>query len=227
MRKILLLLVCLVSFSLFSQESAFLSPDYASIKNAVNDKSSSYYYPLLFKRFQSLDTTLNAEEYKHLYYGYVFQKAYKPYDVPLENQKISDLLELDNLTKKEYDNIIKLTTASLAKFPFNLDQLTNRSFAYHMKGREDISIKLMKQLLDLRNTIKLSGDGKKPETAYHVICVGNEYEFLRSYQLSMQSQLFANMCDYIAVEKNPYDINGIYFNIEQPFKQLITRTKQP
>lgn len=225
MRIILLLLVCLLSLPLFSQETAFLSPDYPSIEKAVSDKSSPFYYPVLFERFQSLDTTLTSDEYRHLYYGYVFQKAYKPYDVPQENQEISNLLEKETLTEKEYEKIIKLTSKSLAKFPFNLDQLINRSFAFHMKGEEATSIKLRKQLLDIRNTIKTSGNGLKSESAYHVISVGNEYEFLRSYQLVPQSQLFANMCDYITLAKNPYNIEGLYFNIQQPFNNMIKRAK--
>ncbi len=219
-------MVCLLSFTLYSQEASFLPPDYESIKKEINDKLSPLYYPVLFERFQSLDTTLTAEEYRHLYYGYVFQKAYNPYDIPKENQKISNLLEKESLTEKEYDKIIKLTTKSLATFPFNLDQLINRSFAFHMKGEEATSIKLRKQLLDIRNAIKMSGDGMKRESAYHVITVGNEYEFLRSYQLVVQSQEFANMCDYIKLAKNPYDIEGLYFNVEQPYKRLIVQNKK-
>lgn len=226
MRKILLLLVCLLSLPLFSQETAFVTPDYSTIEKAVGDKTSPFYYPALFKRYLSLDTTLTADEYKYLYYGYVFQNEYKPYDIPKENQQLSNLLEMEKLTDKDYDKIIKLTSQSLDKFPFNLDQLINRSFAYHMKGEEATSIKLRKQLLDIRNTIRTSGDGKKAESAYHVICVGNEYEFLRSYQLVVQSQTFANMCDYISVEKNPYEIEGLYFNVEKPYKYMIKHTKR-
>jgi hypothetical protein len=226
MRKILLLLVCLLSLPLFAQELPFVSPDFPSIKKEISDKSSSCYYPKLFKRYQSMDTTLTAEEYRHLYYGYVFQKAYEPYEIPKENQEISNLLERETLTDKEYDKIIKLTSKSLAKFPFNLDQLINQSFAYHMKGEEATSIKLRKQLLDIRNAIKTSGDGMKRESAYHVISVGNEYEFLRSYQLVALSQEFVNMCDYIKLAKNQYEIEGIYFNVEQPYKRMIVQNKK-
>lgn len=226
MRKILLLLVCLLSFTLYAQELLFVSPDFASIKKEISDQSSPFYYPKLFERYQSMDTTLTADEYKHLYYGYVFQKTYKPYDIPKENQEISNLLEMETLTKKEYDKIIKLTSKSLAQFPFNLDQLINRSFAFHMNGEEATSIKLRKQLLDIRNAIKTSGNGMKRESAYHVISVGNEYEFLRSYQLVAQSQEFANMCDYIKLAKNQYEIEGIYFNVEQPYKRMIVQNKK-
>ncbi len=221
-----LFILCLLALPLFSQHPVCVKPDYGTIKEVIQDKSSPYYYPGLFHRFQALDTTLNTEEYRYLYYGFVFQKNYKPYDIPTQNQQVSNLLQLEDLDKKGYDKIIKLTSQSLHHFPFNIDQLKNRSFAFHMKGNDDVALKLMKQIFGLRNAIKTSGDGKKKETAYHVITVGNEYEFLRSYNLMSVSQRSENRCDYIQVEPNPYNIEGIYFNIEQPYRQLMEAVKK-
>lgn len=226
MRTIVLLLVCLLSFALHAQEQAFVAPDYDDIRQEITNKSSPYYYPLLLKRYKSLDTTLTSQEYTHLYYGYVFQKSYKPYNVPKENQLISNLLEKEPLTKKDLDKIIRLTSKSLKRFPFNLDQLINRSFAYHLKGQEDVSIKLRKQFSDLLEAIRMTGNGLKQETAYHVITVGNEYEFIRAYGLVPHSQIFANMCDYIKLASNTYEIEGLYFNVEQPYRSMVKTAKR-
>jgi len=224
--NLILFFLCLLALPLFPQNANYVKPVYDTVKDAIQDKSSSYYYPRLFKRFQSLDTTLNQQEYRYLYYGFVFQKNYKPYDTPPQNQQVSNLLQLKNPKKKDYKKIIKLTAQSLSRFPFNIDQLNNRSYAFHMRGKDDVSIKLIKQILDIRNAIKTSGDGKKKETAYHVITVGNEYEFLRSYNLVMVSQHSENKCDYIQLEANTYGIEGIYFNIEQPYYYLRGSIKQ-
>ena len=73
MKKLLYLiaLCCFVHLSAAAQ-SQVSAPDYASIEKAISDSNSHYYYPRLFDRYVSGDTTIGLNEYKYLYYGYFF-----------------------------------------------------------------------------------------------------------------------------------------------------------
>ncbi|MDE7125005.1 MAG: DUF4919 domain-containing protein, partial [Muribaculaceae bacterium] len=54
-------------------------PDLETIKSETTDPTSSRYYPKLMQSYLSNDTTLTAEDFRFLYYGYLFQEDYEPY----------------------------------------------------------------------------------------------------------------------------------------------------
>ena len=61
-------------------ESCWLSPPFRSplskrrdndaILRETIDTGSPYYYPAIYMRYMSGDTTLTLEDHRHLYYGY-------------------------------------------------------------------------------------------------------------------------------------------------------------
>ena len=50
------------------------APNYKAIKADIEDPSSVFYYAKLLPRLMGNDTTLNNQDYRHLYYGYIYQK---------------------------------------------------------------------------------------------------------------------------------------------------------
>jgi hypothetical protein len=80
MRQLLFIIFLLITIGIAnSQELTFQKPDYDLIKKDIQDSSSAFYYPKIMSRLLVYDTTLTIEDYRHLYYGYIFQNDYKPY----------------------------------------------------------------------------------------------------------------------------------------------------
>lgn len=215
-----LVLTILLSINLLpvvSQSQTFKSPDYDTIKKVVQDTSSPNFYPKLMARFLSLDSSLTSDDYTNLFYGYVFQKDYKPYErIPEEQEFRSYISRLGNITPVELDRMIELGTTCRKKFPFNTDVAKYLWMAYQKKNDFSTGMKLSVQSYHILKVIKSSGDGKTPETAFHVLTVGNEYELLRSLFFKVESQsLIGRNYDYIKLEPNESNIDGLYFNIEK------------
>src|SRR5262245_43327225 len=68
-----------------------------SVKLAVTDSTKDTYYPKLMERYNRFDTTLTVDDYRLIYYGFVFQDKYNGY----ANDKKRDIAEL--IGKRSYD----------------------------------------------------------------------------------------------------------------------------
>ncbi len=58
-------------------------PDLEEIRISTLTPSSPYYFPKLMKKYESNDTTMTNDEYRHFYLGYMFQEDFDPYRVSL------------------------------------------------------------------------------------------------------------------------------------------------
>ncbi|MDE6022655.1 MAG: DUF4919 domain-containing protein, partial [Muribaculaceae bacterium] len=54
-------------------------PDLEAIRVATLDPNNKMYFPKLMKKFNLNDTTMTADEFRHLYLVYMFQEDYHPY----------------------------------------------------------------------------------------------------------------------------------------------------
>lgn len=214
------LFALMFAFSALAQEQTFEAPNFEVIKKTIQTDTSRFFYPRLLERYQAMDSSLNADDYKHLYYGFVFNAGYQPYKVLPEDKQLSDYFKRDELAEADYDKIIQLAKVCLKQFPFNINQMKMMAFAYNKKGDSDTSAKLMGQTFDIIKTIMQSGDGKSEATAYHVISVGNEYDLLRMLNLQSESQTLIGNCDKLILEKNSRGLTDIFFNVEQPLLSL-------
>lgn len=219
MKKIFILVFISLLFSnIQAQEKTFQSPNYDVIKKEIQDKSSTYYYPSLMQRFENYDSTLTLEDYRHLYYGYVFQKNYEPYWRFSEDEELLEYYRKKEIKEKDYKSIIRLVNKSLEEFPFELNYLNFMCHIYKLKGDEAMVNKISKRLNGIIQVITSSGDGKTCETGFHVISVSHEYLLLNYFELTMKSQaLVERKCDYLALEENRAKIDGLYFNVEKLF----------
>ena len=53
-------------------------PVESDIKARIEDPASEQYYPNLRLRYEQSDSTLTADDYHYLYYGYAYQPQYRP-----------------------------------------------------------------------------------------------------------------------------------------------------
>ena len=210
----------------FSQQNAFTPTDYEVIKKGIQDASSAFYYPDQLARLVLFDTTLTDEEYRYLYYGYIFQKEYKPYWVSPHEKELEKYYRSQHISPKDYDKIIQLATKSIEEYPFALRAMNFLVYIYHLKGNEDMAQKVASRLYGTVRAILSSGDGKTCETGFHVISVSHEYVLLNMFQFQLKSQSLVGNCDYLELDENNEGVEGIYFNIETLFKNQFPDKQQ-
>ncbi|MDQ6470710.1 DUF4919 domain-containing protein [Flavobacterium sp. LHD-80] len=221
-KKIALFVSLLIGISSFAQENDFKIPDYKQIEKEIQDKKSPFYYPNLMDRLVKNDTLMTHDEFRHLYFGYVFQPKYNAFWRSPDEKKLNEIFEKEKMETKDYDEAIKLINHTLIEFPFDLRQLNLLAYTHHLKGDEVSAKTASFKFHSILNAILSSGDGKKCESGFHVILVEHEYVLLNVFELESKAQSLVDKCDYLSFEKGKYNVDGIYFNIE---KMLENETK--
>lgn len=225
----LILIFMILAFSdAVSQDAPFIKPDYDLIKKDIQDESSSFYYPKLISRLKSYDTTLTKDEYRHLYYGYIYDKNYEPYWRSPYEKDLSVYYRSEKIDEKDYDKIIDLATKSIDEFPFDLRQMNFIGYIYHLKGNEDMAKKVTRRFHGIIGAILSTGDGKICETGFHVISTSHEYVILNMFRFQLKSQhLIGNGdCDYMELVKDQRNVDGIYFDIKKLFEKNSEKFKK-
>lgn len=192
------------------------TPDMEKIKNDVNDPSSKYYYPKLMKQFESNDTSMTLDQFRHLYLGYVFQEDYNPYRRSEYSSKVEDLYYRDKHTHAECDTIIKYAELSLKDDPFDLRQMTFLIYAYREKKKNNMANILQFKLNHILEAIVSTGTGIDMDNAWVIINPQHEYNLLnfQNYVVEGQEDRPPHF-DYITVKpKGEKDEpKGFYFNV--------------
>ena len=216
MKNLLSAILFLAFFGLQGQEQEFQSPDYAEIERVTKDKDSEYYYPQLMARFNSADTTLTIEHLRALYYGFTFQKEYSPYGIPPKRNKLNTLLSKDPMDRDDYEKALEYVNDILEKNPFNISDLYLLVNLQHDLGDTTAARQTYIKRNMVIDAILSTGDGLEEETAWHVISISHEYDFLRVFGFKFGKQsLTANCCDRLEVEENKKGISELYFNVCQ------------
>ncbi len=207
--------------ALHAQKPEFKAPDYSSIQKNIEDKSSEFYYPDLLKRLKQNDTLLTGNQYRHLYFGYTFQKNYKPYKSSKKAEEMTKFYRGEGISEKDMPAGIKLFREALEENPMDLRAMNYLAYMYHLTNDDDTAKKIAANFHGLIGAILSSGDGMKCETGFHVISVTDEYVLLNTFQMETQSQGLTGKCDYIAFEKDKYKIPGLYFDISKFYGKIL------
>ena len=97
----------------------------------------AFHYPKLVEKIIKLDTTMTTEEYRNLYYGFIFNDDYKPC---ANTSQYDELLKISNsdkeLTKKDYTKYISLAEKSLIEFPIDLRLMNMLAYVYSLDGQK-------------------------------------------------------------------------------------------
>lgn len=175
-------------------------PDYEQIKKAISDPSSAYYYPNLLLRFKSYDPTLSGEDYKYLYYGYVFQKGYDPYmKSPYEKKVFSKKKHAQTFSEKDYQKKIDLVNKSLDIYPLDLRMLYHLCVLYNYKGDKDMVKKTYERVHQIILVIRSTGEGQDCESACHVISPFHIDAFFTSNTIQSRS-ITHDKCEYVKAD---------------------------
>jgi len=199
-------------------------PDLERIKTETTDPASEHYYPKLMQSFQSNDTILSTEDFRYLYYGYLFQEDYEPYRHVYNTARLKEiepLLSKTSHSREECRAILRFATEALADNPFDLRQLNFLVYAYEKLGKVNLAKIWQQKLNKLLMTIASSGTGTDVDNAWIVILPAHEYDFLNLSGITATGQTFEPpYYDFISVNpKKESDPKGYYFNIEPILKE--------
>lgn len=206
-------------------------PDLEEIRTSTLNPQSPYYFPKLMKKYESNDTTMTNEEYRHFYLGYMFQEDFDPYRVSPYASVTDDLRMKTTHTKEEIDTIRKYAQLALADNPFDLRQM---SFLVHVlkEKRKDMSAKIWEYRLEhLLGAIKSTGTGDSVENAWYVIYPMHEYDMVQLLGYEATDAKFIEPgYDYLTVipdetnkTKRDKSAEGFYFNIIVPQQQYMLK----
>jgi Domain of unknown function (DUF4919) len=213
MKKLITLLAVLILSVAGAQETS--KPDYSAIQKNIKDKSSPYYYKNLMERFTKADTTLTLAERRHLYYGFAFVPI-KMDDMTIRSleQQLKKSLHMPHPTTADIEDVVNYTGLLLQAFPFSITLKEYRTYCLKELGRYDEAMAEKAQTEIIADAILSSGDGTTLATAIHVIDAGNEYEMvaLMGFKTLKDEYLINDKYDYLTLDKNPYSLEGLYFD---------------
>lgn len=183
-------------------------PDMKLIRKNTTSKKKSTFYPVLLDRFKKNDTTITLDEYKHLYYGAVYQSNFYKGANSRRNE-ILRLIEQDKLNQALIycDSIMTIQPISCQSIKLKIDILKKMG-----EDKDQIAIYEKKYQMFM-SVIGNSGNGLTKNTAFVVIYVADEYEYLRSIvgMKKMGMQAFAMPYDNMCFEKNDDSHQCLYF----------------
>lgn len=224
MRNRLIVLILFCATSAFSQRVGKI--DFYKIKKNINNTESNYYYPNLLERIWANDTTLTYSEYKHLYYGNVFQPYYHPYGASFIKKDFNEIYAQGDPIKS-----IEKGMEVLAENPVDIEVTLKIVLAYLELGDRDMARIFAKKYYGFLDVIYASGDGETQESAYVVISVDDEYRVVGDLGLSVKQQTLIDDCDLLVfVRKGQPKYNGkkikqLYFNVRLPLLSLSSSFK--
>jgi hypothetical protein len=193
------------------------------IKNSISADIGKFYYPNLIKRYNELDTTLSYEEYKYIYYGYIYDTNYVVHR-PSEDS-LGKLIKI-----KEYGKAIKEAEKILKTNPVSLRSIYYLGFAYFKTDTNNIKWKIYRQRFwELCRVIAYSGDGQSCETSFKVLSVSDEYEMMIEYFEieGIKSQSVEGQCDVIETKPNKnFNKDKIYFDISSAMNAEIKNYRE-
>ncbi len=227
--KKLLFFFLLTPFLSMAQTTGFRPVNMKEIKKVVTE-SSAFKIDDLMRRYHAYDTTLNADDYFYLYYGYATTKEYNGYKSSELAPKLKKLLDQkeEDFSEKDFKKVIELSEKILLEVPFDIDNLSYIVFAYNRLGRKDEIQPIVKQYKGIIEAIQSTGDGKTEETAFWVTNVDNEYTLLRwlDFEFGGQQSLTSSYCDRLKVKKNDQDVEALYFNVTILFARMSEMFKE-
>ena len=181
-------------------EADRIVPDQKRLKAFSKKKEFSE----LVERFRQADRALTLQEISDIYYGSAYLSLYE-----VAAQKASSGEKL--LSEGKYEQALEELSPLLEKYPLSYRILFDCYMAYSELGKD--KDELTYKLLAIIGAILNSGDGTSAKTPFHVICVDDEYNFLRdtygiqamiSQSLSSDNQDILRFINEYGVEQKCY-----------------------
>lgn len=201
------------------------APDMVKIKEIATSKK----YDKLLSRYENNDPTLTLDEYRQVYYGFVYQSKYNPFNKEDYGKDIAELYYKEMPTRLECDKIIECAEKSLKDDPFNLEQMNYLIYAYKLKKKHFLANYWQTRLINVLKAILSTGSGDSKENAWYVIDIGHEYaliNYLGNNYIVDKPIFYEPHFDFITLKQTSRNIpKGLYFNIKYPTENYNKRYK--
>lgn len=236
MKKLIYAVVCILAGT-FAMQAA--SPkklevrkvDFEQVRRVTQDTvGSRSYYPRLMAAYLRNDSTLlndtlpsgevvrgdvmSIEDYRNLYYGYVFQEDYNPFRSSIYSEKLEHLYDKKEFTREESVLIKENARDALADNIFDLRQMTFFIFALKEIKKDNLARIYQFRLNHIVAAILSSGQGTQ-EHPWVVTSVEHEYNLLNfmGYVATSHEEVEGGI-DYIRVnKKDAKSPEGFYFDV--------------
>ncbi len=185
MRKVLLVILMFI-VGLAPQTFSQTPIDLVNIKRITQDSTQEYYYPRLVDEFVKSPEYFPLAKGVHIYYGQLYSKGYKVFNLTEDRTDFNKFLQRQNLRKA-----IPIGEKLLAENPIDMEILSKMSFCYDREGQQELAAKLKSRISVLHRVILSSGDGDRFESPYKVVAVPDEYVIMgieRMEGISRQSK---------------------------------------
>lgn len=195
-------------------------PDNDRIIAAIFDPQSPYNYTALITRYFAGDTTLTLEEYRHLYYGNVWQESYKPFESITACDRILEVLARPKVMElDDYREIIRYGNEVMEKDPFSPSNINFLTFAYGATGdarNEQINHHRLKMI---KETIFSSGNGVKEKAPWHIIRFEHATDIMGSMDMKYRTPMVIDRnTEYFPLDsRGPDGERGYYFDYSRVF----------
>lgn len=181
--------------------------------------------PLFVKNAAGEDGDPSIELFRTLRLYYTETPRYNPYAANEAQQAMFIALK-----EKQYKKVLEHAQSILEKNFVNIDAHFGCAVAYKELGEQDRYKFHQFVMYGLVDSILSSGDGKTPETAYHVISVDEEYAVLNTlgFKVVKQSLIESKGHSYDKMEvmhTKSKEIRVIYFNVDMPLGRMRGKTK--
>lgn len=220
--------VCLLAVAAFASPKAEPlkgeRPDFEKIRREALDPKSKMNFDRLYAKFQKNDTLMTPEEYRYLYYGYMFTEDYDPYRTSPYSDIVEPLYYKKEHSRQETDTIMKYAELSLQDNPFDLKQMSYYIYVLRERKKDARANIWQFRLRRLILTILSSGDGSE-ENPWCVIYPAHEYNILNFRDLIATGHEERGVgIDFLKVQKaDDKSPDGYYFDFSQG--QRILRLK--
>ena len=204
-------------------------PDNDTIEVEISNYSSGYYYPNLMGRYRQGDGTLTPEEYRHLYYGYMFQPEYNPYaSLPEMDSVVMIVLREPGLELEDYRKMIAYGNKVLETDPFNPRLLNLLTYAYGTIGDTDNELRASARFEGVITAILSSGEGNKEASPWHILYFSHAEDVMDYLKQQYRDPIvISRTTEYFPLQKRDGRTRGYYFDYSRIYTRRPDEPTQP
>ena len=216
MKRLILVFLVVLPFFAWGQ-----APDNDKIETEIHDASSAYYYPNLMARYRQGDPALITQEYRHLYYGYMFQSDYNPHiSLPEGDSIVMIILREPDLQLEDYRNLIRYGTKIMETDPFNPRILNIMTYAYGVVGDTENELKSASRFNGVVDAILSSGDGDVERSPWHILYFSHGEDVLDYLGVHYRKPMVVSRTtEYFPLEKRDGRTRGYYFDYSRVYSR--------
>ncbi len=205
------------------------APDNAAIEAAVLDAASPYYYPALMERYAQADSLLGREEYRHLYYGYMFSPAYEPHaSIPEADSLLMILQHAATATHEDYLRMIRHGEAVMAHDPFNPRVLNFMTYAYGQTGDAPNERRSARRFDGVMDAIISSGEGDRERSPWHILYFSHAGDVLDYFGATYrQPMVVGRTLEYFPLVRRQGSVRGYYFDYSRIYTKPAPPIEEP